>query len=141
MLQKSRKYQLDRFILIVLEVFITHVCTKSVSKILISYLQLFCEQVLNHCLLKSLKTQKLQINVEDKYEWYIKWQRVVQRVTTNDNEWYNESQQEIISGNSSSFFFRIREGSTTKHPKANSLNLKEDLEEKRDIELRAEGSP
>ena len=37
-------------------------------------------------------------------------------------------------------FFRIRGGSTTKHPKENSLNLKEDLEEKKDIELRAEGS-
>ena len=37
-------------------------------------------------------------------------------------------------------FFRIREGSTTKRPKENSLNLKEDLEEKKDIELRAEES-
>ena len=36
--------------------------------------------------------------------------------------------------------FRIREESTIKHPKENSLNLKEDLEEKRNIELRAEGS-
>ena len=46
-----------------------------------------------------------------------------------------------ISANSS-FFFRIREESPTEHPKVNSLNLKEDLEEKRDIiELRAEGSP
>ena len=43
-----------------------------------------------------------------------------------------------ISANSS--FFRIREESTTKHPKENSLNLKEDLEERRDIELRAEAS-
>ena len=76
-------------------------------------------------------------------------QRVVQPVTTNDNEWYNEWynrwqrgrtndnewQRVAISANSS--FFRIREESTTKHPKDN----KEDLEEKRDIELRAEGSP
>ena len=45
----------------------------------------------------------------------------------------------VASANSS--FFRIREESTTKHPKENSSNLKEDLEEKRDIELRAEGSP
>ena len=41
----------------------------------------------------------------------------------------------------SSSFFRIREESTTKHPKENSLNLKEDLEEKRDTEWRAEVSP
>ena len=27
------------------------------------------------------------------------------------------------------FFFRIREESTTRHPKGNSLNLEEDLEE------------
>ena len=57
------------------------------------------------------------------------------QVARNDKEW----QQVAISANSS--FFRIREESTTKHPKENSLNLKEDLEEKRDIELRAEGSP
>ena len=44
-----------------------------------------------------------------------------------------------ISANSS--FFRIREESTTKYPKENPLNLKEDLEEKGDIELRAERSP
>ena len=37
-----------------------------------------------------------------------------------------------ISANSS--FFRIREESITKHPKEISLNLKEDLEVKRDIE-------
>ena len=37
-------------------------------------------------------------------------------------------------------FFRIREESTTKHPKENSLNLQENLEEKRDIELREEGT-
>ena len=46
-----------------------------------------------------------------------------------------------ISANSS--FFRIRQKSTTKDPKENSLNpeAKEDLEEKRDVELRAEESP
>ena len=67
---------------------------------------------------------------------------MVHQVTTGDNEWYNEWynewQRAAISANSS--FFRIREGSTTKHPKENSLNLKEDLEEKKDIELRAEES-
>ena len=56
-------------------------------------------------------------------------------MTTNDNE----LQRMTISANSS--FFRIREESTTKHPKENPLNLKEDLEEKGDIELRAERSP
>ena len=56
-------------------------------------------------------------------------------VRTNDNQW----QRVAISANSS--FFRIREESTTKHPKKNPLNLKEDLEEKGDIELRAERSP
>ena len=49
-------------------------------------------------------------------------------MTTNDNEW----QRVAISANSS--FFRIREESITKHPKEISLNLKEDLEVKRDIE-------
>ena len=33
---------------------------------------------------------------------------------------------------------RIKEESTTKHPRENFLNLKEDLEEKRDTELTAE---
>ena len=48
-------------------------------------------------------------------------------MTTNDNE----LQQMTISANSS--FFRIREESTIKHPKENPLNLKENLEEKRDM--------
>ena len=48
-------------------------------------------------------------------EWYIEWQRVVQRVTTNDNEW----QRVTISANFS--FFQIREEPTTKHSKENSL--------------------
>ena len=73
------------------------------------------------------------------------------RGTTSDNDWYsegqgmttsdNEWQRVAISANSS--FFRIRQKSTTKPPKENSLNpeAKEDLEEKRDIELRAEESP
>ena len=50
----------------------------------------------------------------------------------------NEGQRVVISANSS--FFQIREESTTKHLKENPLNLKEELEEKRDIELRAEQS-
>ena len=41
-----------------------------------------------------------------------------------------------ISGNYS--FVRITEESTTKHPKESLLNLNEDLEQKGDIELRAE---
>ena len=61
--------------------------------------------------------------------------QVAHWVTTNDNQW----QRVAISANSS--FFRIREESITKHPKENTLNLKEDLEEKGDIELRAERSP
>ena len=69
------------------------------------------------------------------------WQQVVQRVTTsgttNDNKW----QRVAILANSYFFFFRIREESTTKHPKNYSFNLKGDLDGKRDIKLRAEGSP
>ena len=63
------------------------------------------------------------------------WKRVTTSGTTIENEW----QRVAISANSS--FFRIREESTTKHPKENPSNLKEDLEEKRDIELRADQSP
>ena len=58
------------------------------------------------------------------------WQRVVQRVTTNFNEWPFR----LIF-----LFFQIRGELTTKHPKENSLNLKEDLW-RRPIELRAETS-
>ena len=36
-------------------------------------------------------------------------------------------------------FFTKREGSTTKHPKEDSSNLKQDLEEKRDIDEQKEG--
>ena len=63
------------------------------------------------------------------------WQRVVQPVTTNDNE---RRQPVAISANSS--FFQVREESTTEHPKENFLNFEDDLEEKRNIELRVEGS-
>ena len=52
--------------------------------------------------------------------------------TTSDNEWPFR----LIL-----LFLIIREGSTTKHPKEDSSNLKQDLEEKRDIDLRAEGRP
>ena len=62
-------------------------------------------------------------------KWYNEWQRV----TTNDNKW----QRVIISANFS--FFQIREKPTTKHPKENSLNIKED-HEKRSIELWVETS-
>ena len=79
------------------------------------------------------------------------WQRVVQRVTTNDNDWYNEWQRVVqrmiasdkewqqvtISDNFS--FFQIREEPTTKHPKGNCLNIEEDLL-RRPIELTAETS-
>ena len=91
------------------------------------------------------------------------WQRVTtsgkdwQQVTTNDNEWQrmtksdNKLQGMMTSGTSDSvwqqatisanfsFFFQVREKSTTKHPKENSLNLEEDLW-RRPIELRAETS-
>ena len=53
-------------------------------------------------------------------EWYIEWERVVQRVTTNDNEWLFW----LIF-----FVFRIREEPSIRHPKENPLNLEEDLEE------------
>ena len=58
------------------------------------------------------------------------WQGVVQRVTTNFNEWPFR----LIF-----LFFQIRGEPTTKHPKENSLNLEEDLW-RRPIELRAETS-
>ena len=56
-------------------------------------------------------------------------------MTANDNM----GQRVAILSNSS--FLRIREKPNTKHPKEDSLNLKEGLEEKGDIDLRAEGSP
>ena len=82
---------------------------------------------------------------------YKKWQRVVQRVKMNDNEWHlmttscttnnnkwyiewqlvaineNEWQRVVISANFS--VFRIGKKPTTKHPKENSSNLEEELEE------------
>ena len=91
------------------------------------------------------------------------WQRVTtsgkewQQVTTNDKEWQrmtkrnNKWQGMITSGTRDSvwqratisanfsFYFQVREKSTTKHPKENSLNLEEDLW-RRPIELRAETS-
>ena len=72
------------------------------------------------------------------------WQRMATSGATGDNECYNEWERMTTSNNEWPFrlvlLFRIREESTIKHPKENSLNLKEDLEEKRNIELRAEGS-
>ena len=44
--------------------------------------------------------------------------------TTNDNKW----QRVTISANFP-FFFQIREETTTKHPKENSLNIEEAFEE------------
>ena len=101
-------------------------------------------------------------------EWYIEWQRVTTSGTTSDSEWYNEWQWMTASGNEWErmtksdnewqgmttsgttndnewpfrpifLFFQIREESTTKHPKENSLNLEEDLW-RRPIELSAETS-
>ena len=43
---------------------------------------------------------------------------MVQRVTTNDNEWLFRP----------IFFFFFREDSTNRHPKENPLNLEEDFE-------------
>ena len=63
-------------------------------------------------------------------EWYIEWQRVTTSGTTSDSE---RPFRPIF------LFFQIREESTTKHPKENSLNLEEDLW-RRPIELRAETS-
>ena len=48
------------------------------------------------------------------------WQRVVQRMTTNVNEWPFQ----LIF-----LFFQIKEEPTTSYPKENFLNLEEDLEE------------
>ena len=54
-------------------------------------------------------------------EWQRVVQRVVQRVTTSDNEW----QWVVILAN----FLFFREEITNRHPKENPLNLEEDLEE------------
>ena len=62
------------------------------------------------------------------------WQRMATSGTASDKEW----QWVTISANFS-FFFQIREESTTKHPKENFLNLEGDLC-RRPIELRAETS-
>ena len=57
-------------------------------------------------------------NTSSDNEWYNKWQRVPQRVTTNDKEWLFW----LI------FFFFLEEP-TNGHPKENPLNLEEDFEE------------
>ena len=59
-------------------------------------------------------------------------------MTTSDKEWYNEWCGTTISANFS--IFQIREESTTKHHKENSLIIEEDLWRKPN-ELRAETSP
>ena len=84
---------------------------------------------------------------------------MVQRVTTNDNEWYKEWQQMTKSDNEwqrmtmsgtkndnewpfrliSLLFFQMREDPTTKQPTENSLNLEEDLW-RMPVEFRAETS-
>ena len=76
------------------------------------------------------------------------WQQMEMSSTTNGNEWYNEWQQwysewQQVTANDNLwqrvaistnflffFFFRINKEPTTKYPKENSLNLREDLEEK-----------
>ena len=66
------------------------------------------------------------------------WQRVITSGTTSDNEWYNEWQRITMIDNEWQWvvilanfaFFRIREEPTTIHPKENSLNIKDYLEER-----------
>ena len=66
------------------------------------------------------------------------WQRVIKSGTTSDNEWYNEWQRITMIHNewqrvvilANFAFFRIREEPTTIHPKENSLNIKDYLEER-----------
>ena len=99
---------------------------------------IFIKSKQEYCLYRSfIKRQTNGTSSDNEWynEWYNEGQRVVQRVTTSGTTSDNEGQRVAISANSS--FFRIREESTTKHPKVN----KEDLEEQRDIELRAEGRP
>ena len=57
----------------------------------------------------------------DDNKWYNEWQRM----TTSEDELCNESQRVTISANFS--FLQIREEPTTKRPKENFLNLEEDL--------------
>ena len=70
-----------------------------------------------------------------------KWQRVLQRVTMNDNEWQsgitndnkrkwvvqqetaNENELQRVTISAKFSFFQIREESTTNHCKKNSLNI------------------
>ena len=50
-------------------------------------------------------------------EWYIEWQRVVQRVTTSGTTNDNECQSVSIPANFT--FFSYKRGAYTKHPKEN----------------------
>ena len=68
-------------------------------------------------------------------EWYNEWQRM----TANYKEWQQETRNNEWPFWLIFLFFQIREETTTKHPKENSLNLEEDLW-RRPIELRAETS-
>ena len=109
---------------------------------------LFLESILN---LQHFQ-KKMNFIVDRLY----KDRRVVHRVTTSANEWYNEWQRMATSDNEWQrvvqrvttsdhfayffFFFQIRKEPTTKHPKENSLNLDKDFW-RATIELRAETSP
>ena len=68
-------------------------------------------------------------------EWYNEWQRM----TANYKEWQQETRNNEWPFRLIFLFFQIREETTTKHSKENSLNLEEDLW-RRPIELRAETS-
>ena len=48
---------------------------------------------------RNITEKKSKIVYKKTEEWYIEWQRVVQRVTTSDNEWYNEWQRMTTSDN------------------------------------------
>ena len=56
----------------------------------------FVKHLINVYLLKEVY---IKIVYKKTDEWYVEWQRVVQRVTTNDNEWYNEWQRMTTSDN------------------------------------------
>ena len=49
-------------------------------------------------LISKIALNSFEIVYKKTDEWYIEWKRVVQRVTTNDNEWYNKWQGMTTSG-------------------------------------------
>ena len=70
----------------------------------------YAEQMFLYYLINIWKTKQswlkktlfhLAIVCKKTDEWYIEWQRVVERVTTNDNEWYNEWKRVAMSGTTS----------------------------------------